>query len=114
MRRWLIAIFALHFLVNVGVFAFGQIETVSPNQSNQTVALLLDSADPAHENDLLGHAPDHGLTDTQPDLPEWLHLDVVLLTSTCDVAAPVATPLHAVAPPTLDGPQRPPRVATRA
>lgn len=114
MRRWLIAIFALHFLVNVGLFAFGQIETAAPAQPNQMVAPLLDSAEPVHENDLLEHASDHGLTDTQPELPEWLHLDVVLLASTCDMAAPVATLLHPVAPPTLDGPQRPPRIATYA
>lgn len=114
MRRWLIAIFALHFLLNVGLFAFGQIETHS-NVHGATVAeQLAVPADPAHGKDLLGHAPDHGLTDTQPELPEWLDTKLELLAATPAPIAPDATQRTCLAPPTLDGPQRPPRLTQRA
>lgn len=114
MRRWLIAIFALHFLVNVGLFAFGQIETAAPAQPAQMGDSLFALADPVHENDLLGHAHDHGLTDTQPELPEWLNLSLTPLASTAEFAAPVATLRRLVASPTLDGLQRPPRASPSA
>lgn len=114
MRRGLIAIFALHFLVNVVFFAFGKIETAKAWQPAEVAASLLEPSEPAHEDDLLGHAHDHGLTDTQPELPEWLHLNLGPFTSACDVAPPVAALRHPAASPPLEGLQRPPRASAQA
>lgn len=114
MRRWLIATFALYVLVNLGAFASGQTSTAASTEPAPWAASLPDPAGPAMESDLLGHAPDHGLTDTAPELPEWLHLSLAPLSSPCEMAMPVATLRHALAPPTLDGLQRPPRATTRA
>jgi hypothetical protein len=108
--RWLIAIFALHFLVNVGLFAFGHIDTRSSAQTVSVGDARLVLVDAAHENDLLGHAPDHGLTDTQPELPEGLQPDVVWRTAASALLAPVSTFWTHLAPPALDGLRRPPRL----
>jgi hypothetical protein len=114
MRRWLIATFALYVLVNLGVFASGQAIAAATSEPTQLTASLLESAAPALDSALLGHAPDHGLTDTSPELPEWLHLKLVPLSVPGNTAVPVATLRRPVAPPTLDGLQRPPRATTRA
>lgn len=112
MRRWFIAVFSLHFFISVGAFAFGKIDIHAPgNGQNQAVfALVGDIHDPTQEDDLLGAAPDHGLTDSQPELPEFIP----------PVSIPVAVGLPQPAPedvrrvppraPTLEGLQRPPRV----
>lgn len=112
MRRWLVAVFALHFLLSVGAFAFGQLPGAAPSQAQaQTlVAEVATAAQPAHDGTLKASPPqDHGLTDTQPDLPECL--DVLIAASSR--GEPLRTPSPPLAqdltPPVLDGPQRPPR-----
>lgn len=71
MRRWFITVFTLHFFFSVGFFAFGQIDIHAPggDHNQALVALIGDVSDPTQEDDLLGAAPDHGLTDSQPELP---------------------------------------------
>lgn len=107
MRRWLVAVFALHFLLSVGAFAFGQLPGMAPLQAQQLVAEV---AKPAQDGTLKAtHAQDHGLTDTQPDLPECL--DVLIAASSPGEHLRTPSPPLAkdLTPPVLDGPQRPPR-----
>jgi hypothetical protein len=111
MRRWFIIVFILQFVLNMAAFATGHIDIrASLGEQMRTDAVLIGNGhDSAQKDDLLGAAPDHGLTDSQPDLPEFI--------------TPVAFPTHApptgAVPadvcwvsrpsPTLEGPQRPPR-----
>jgi len=71
MRRWLIAIFAIHFFLNVGLFAIGKIDTHGADQADSaaTIAQLAGNGHPAQSDGLMGAAPDHALTDAQADLP---------------------------------------------
>lgn len=76
MRRWFIALFALHFWVLVAAFALGQgsappqaraTATAEPWVAAINVAVLAvdtETLDPA--------TPEHALADTQPELPEGL------------------------------------------
>lgn len=112
MRRWLVAVFALHFFLSVGAFAFGQFPGVpaSPAPVQGLVAEAVSAAQTAPD-DSLKPVPgaDHGLTDTQADLPECL--DATIASSSR--GEPLRTPSPPLAkdltPPVLDGPQRPPR-----
>lgn len=111
MRRWLLAIFALHFLVNLGLFAFGKIDlSVHADASQQLVAAMPDrDAHPSQDDDLLGAAPDHGLTDSQPDLPDGIQQVSVVVALGVRPEPPMQPTLHALTPPVLDGLRRPPR-----
>lgn len=111
MRRWFVIVFTLHFFFSVGAFAFGHIDIHPPGneQSRAVAAWVADVQDPSHDDDLLGAAPDHGLTDSQPDLPDIIKPVVLVLA----VGRPQPAPAGAVwvppISPTLEGPQRPPR-----
>ncbi|MDR7093494.1 hypothetical protein [Hydrogenophaga laconesensis] len=111
MRRWLVAVFALHFLLSVGAFAFGQLPADAPSQVQEhLMAEAATPGQPASDGTLkASHPQDHGLTDTQPDLPECL--DVLIAASSR--GEPLRTPspplVQDLTPPVLDGPQRPPR-----
>ena len=112
MRRWFIAVFILHFCISVGAFAFGKIDIHAPgNGQNQAVfALVGDIHDPTQEDDLLGAAPDHGLTDSQPELPEFISpVSIPVVVGPPQPAPEDICPVHPLAP-TLEGLQRPPRV----
>lgn len=110
MRRWLIATFALHFFLSIGLFAFGQIDVDIPAEhTSHAAAVHLDPAAAAHDGDLLGDAPDHGLTDAQPELPEQMQLDVVVLAPVQHLSTPTAPLIRAISPLALDGLRRPPR-----
>lgn len=130
MRRWIVAIFALHFLLSVGLLAlgpalspasgpalgnhlsFGQASGLQPTA--EPVASIL--SDPAGEpltaqaeiQRVMNLTPDHALADAQPELPELLALD----TSAFDMPQALLSPPTAFRPggpsPTLQGPQRPP------
>ena len=111
MRRWFVAVFALHFFLSVGAFAFGHTDMrVSGNEgANNLVELMNGGHSPAQDKDLLGSAPDHGLTDSQPDLPDIIKPVAVSLV--CASAQPFPPDLQWVqhVSPTLEGLQRPPR-----
>lgn len=110
MFRRLIAIFALHFFVSVGFFAFGHTQVgVATSLSTGEALTSADLAEVGHEGDLLGSAPDHGLTDSQPELPEQMQLTVLALMPGRPLPAPAAPLLRAHTHPALDGPRRPPR-----
>jgi len=111
MRRWFIAAFALHFFLSVGAFAFGHIDTHAPggNAQPNPLAEMSDWLDPTQEGDLLGTAPDHGLTDSQPDLPDILKPVSFLLAEASPQPAPAEHRWVPPLSPTLEGPQRPPR-----
>lgn len=116
MRRWFTAIFALLFVVSVGLFAFDQADAgiSTPAAHEMTQAAVPDPVDPAHEDDLLGHAPNHGLTDSQPELPELMHLDVVAITMAHVLGTPAAPLVRPITLPMLNGLKRPPRDFARA
>lgn len=111
MRRWLIAIFAIHFFLNVGLFAIGKIDTHGADQADSapTIAQLAGNGHPAQSDGLMGAAPDHALTDAQADLPEVLAVTIALASSaaaTLHPAPPLAVKLIF---PCIEGPRRPPR-----
>lgn len=111
MRRWLLAIFALHFLVNLGLFAFGEINVSGHADTSQQLVTAMPDRDayPSQDDDLLGAAPDHGLTDSQPDLPDGLQLASVAIALGVRPEPPMQPTLHELTPPVLDGLRRPPR-----
>ena len=114
MRRWFITIFTLHFFFSVGAFAFGQID-IHPTGSAQSAAMAEVAGhlpDPNQKHDLLGSAPDHGLTDSQPEMPEVIHLDVATLLASPRHPAPEDTTWVRLLSPTLEGLQRPPRAVS--
>lgn len=115
MRRWLIAVFALHFFVNVGAFAFGHTSLHMPIQGagiHSDAAAGLGTPHP-HSVDQANTMPEHGLTDAQPDLPDIIKPVVVVLDA--PMAPPAPADVHIVTPssPVLDGLQRPPRSTAR-
>lgn len=114
MRRWFITIFTLHFFFGVGAFAFGQID-FHPTGSAQS-ALMAEATghlpDTNQKHDLLGSAPDHGLTDSQPEMPEVIDLDVATLLASPRHPAPADTTWVRLLSPTLEGLQRPPRAVS--
>lgn len=108
MRRWLIAVFALHFFLSVGAFAFGHGHPAAPSQLS-AVQGLVEAATPADSPKQASPAQDHGLTDTQPDLPECLDVLMAAATRGESLRTPPPPSAKDLTPPTLDGPQRPPR-----
>jgi hypothetical protein len=112
MRRWLVAVLALHFFLSVGAFAFDKLPTpesfggAAHSLVAERVAAL---SDPAPEAGQTGQKADRGLTDIQSELPEGL--DVPIATSSRGEAlrTPPAPLARDLTPPVLDGPQRPPR-----
>ena len=111
MRRWFITVFALHFFFSVGFFASGLIDIHAPgeNDNQALVALIGDVSDPTQKDDLLGAAPDHGLTDSQPDLPEFITPQIRVSAPDLPQVAPGDWREVHLNSPTLEGPQRPPR-----
>ena len=109
MRRWLVAVFALHFLLSVGAFAFGQLPGMAPSHT-QAHSLVADAAAPAQDGTLKATlSQDHGLTDTQPDLPECLDVLIAASSRGEQLRTPSPPLAQDLTPPVLDGPQRPPR-----
>lgn len=76
MRRWFIALFALHFWVLVAAFALGQ--GSAPTQARATataepwVTVINGAAMAIDAETLDPTTPEHALADTQPELPEGL------------------------------------------
>ncbi len=115
--RWLVAVFALHFLLSVGAFAFGKVPAHAVLQvaapSLQAEAATTASADTsAPEGELTAaQLTDHGLSDTQPDLPECLDVFIAMSSRSAPLRTPSPPLAKDLTPPVLDGPQRPPRGA---
>lgn len=117
MRRWLVAVFALHFLVSVGAFAFGSHAHPAAAQAPAAQALLAEAASPASVSGQadagLGKsanaAADHGLIDDQPDLPECLDVPIRAAAHGPIGRTPPPPLAKDLTPPVLDGLQRPPR-----
>lgn len=111
MRRWLIAIFALHFFLSVGLFAIGKIDTVGAQQAENAsnTSLFAGSDHPVQSDGLMGVAPDHALTDGQADLPEVLAVSIGLMSSASTTLHPAPPPFVKLIFPTIEGPRRPPK-----
>lgn len=112
MRRWLVAVFALHFFLSVGAFAFGQLPGAPASQApvQGLVAEAVSAAQTAPD-DTLKPTPgtDHGLTDTQADLPECLDATIAASSRGEHLRTPSPPLAQDLTPPVLDGLQRPPR-----
>lgn len=112
MRRWLVAVLALHFFLSVGAFAFDKLPTPEPfaGAAHSLVAERVAAlSDPAPEAGQTSQTADRGLTDLLTDLPECL--DAPIAASGRSEALHTLPPPLArdLTPPALDGPQRPPR-----
>jgi hypothetical protein len=109
MRRWLVAVLALHLFLSVGAFAFDKLPAPEA-LAGATHSLVADRAtEPAPNASPLVQKADRGLTDLLTDFPECL--DVPIATSSGGEALRTPPPPLArdLTPPALDGPQRPPR-----
>jgi len=111
MRRWLIGIFALHFFLNVGLFAVGKIDTLGTGHatSESSAALFVGSDHPTHSEGLMGAAPDHALTDGQADLPEMLAVSIALAKNPSPAISPAPPPFVKLVLPMKERPRHPPR-----
>ncbi len=70
MRRWFIAIFALHFFLSLGTLTLGELADVAPAQPDALA--WSDDPAPAGKSSLDFGGAQHGLTDELPDLPDSL------------------------------------------
>lgn len=112
MRRWLVAVFALHFFLSVGAFAFGKLPGAAVSQAPvQGLVTEAVAAAQTAPDDTPKPAPvaEHGLTDTQADLPECLHATIGAASRGEHLRTPSPPLAQDLTPPVLDGPQRPPR-----
>lgn len=112
MRRWLVAVFALHFFLSVGACAFDKLPTpesfgsAAHNLVAERVAAL---SDPAPEAGQTGQTADRGVTDLLTDLPECLDAPIAASGRSEVLHTPPPPLARDLTPPALDGPQRPPR-----
>lgn len=112
MRPWLVAVFALHFFLSVGAFAFGQFPGVDTSQApaHSLVAHAASLDKPAPDGELTpGPSSAHGLSDLASDLPECLVVPSAAAGQRDPLRAPSPPLAQDLTPPALDGPQRPPR-----
>jgi hypothetical protein len=112
MRRWLITLFAFHFLVSVGLFAplaaeAGAVPQPVAVERAPQVAAAASPAPDAPLNTLL--LADHGVNEVQSEMPEGLPLVTVAQPTLLRSVARHAFALLALSKPVLEGPQRPPR-----
>lgn len=108
MRRWLIALFACHFLLGVVGFSIPDHIVDVPRAAE---ALVIDAADPLARSQKGLADLEHALGDELPDLPDTLQRrDAPPLSHVMSAAR---APAHIGLPPSpqLDGPFRPPRRA---
>jgi hypothetical protein len=112
MRRWLVAVLALHFFLSVGAFAFDKLPTPESfgGDAHSLVAERVAAlSDPASEAVQTGQTADRGLTDLLTDLPECLDAPIAASGRSEVLHTPPPPLARALTPPVLDGPQRPPR-----
>jgi len=113
MHRWLVAIFALHFFLNVSAFSWAH----APSQAMQS-ATWTEAAEPASVS-LEGHsAPgglpsqssgNHGLMDELPDLPDTMTRQGLVLKQPVEPGCTVARVALRKALRSPDTPLRPPQ-----
>jgi hypothetical protein len=116
MHRWLIAIFALHFVLNVSAFSLGG---AAPRDTELATANAASSPPPAVKSYGEAHAAKpaplpfaHGLMDELPDLPDTLSLLVPAFKQPVEPGRATRFRVVRRGPPMLDTPLRPPQ-ATR-
>lgn len=110
MRRWFLFLFALHFLLSVGLFAS---VIASPELTGAVAqASVADSRSPTgptQGEDRWTAAAEPHVADVQPELPEFLDQTPRALAVREPAGEPGAARLVHLTPPLLDQPQRPPR-----
>ncbi|MDR7150900.1 hypothetical protein J2W49_002863 [Hydrogenophaga palleronii] len=113
MHRWLIAFFALHFVLNVSAFSLGE---AAPQATAQATWIAASSSALAPEFCSGAHASTsaplpftHGLMDDLPDLPDTLPRLVSVLRQPVEPGRAIQYLAAHRAPPSLDTPLRPPR-----
>ena len=113
MHRWLIAIFALHFVLNVSAFSLGDASLRTTDQASWIAA---SASVPAAETCRVSQAAasdqspsTHGLLDELPDLPDTLARSVPVLRQPVEPGHTIhyVGVHHALL--LLDAPLRPPR-----
>ncbi|MBN9409484.1 MAG: hypothetical protein J0H69_10075 [Burkholderiales bacterium] len=107
MRRWLFALFTLHFCLSVGMFSFAHADVQGVlDHAHAAQAVHADAPDMLDVLAQMDEA-EHGLSDGHADIPEFIPTDAVLaLPST--VAVYRTAVLHGRASPPLAGLDRPP------
>jgi hypothetical protein len=113
MHRWLIAIFALHFVLNVSAFSLGE---ASLRTTDQATRIAASSSAPTTEacGGALAAAADqvpsaHGLLDDLPDLPDTLPRSASILRQPVEPGRAIRYLVVHHALPSLDAPMRPPK-----
>ena len=113
MHRWLIAIFALHFVLNVSAFSLGEASMRTTDQSTWNAA---SASAPAAETCRVSRAATsdqtpstHGLLDELPDLPDTLTRSVSVLRQPVEPGHNIRYLAVHHALPSLDALLRPPR-----
>jgi hypothetical protein len=106
MRRWLIALFAFHFLL--GVIGFGLPDTVTDTPVSGLASSSFDTPAPSQKGlaDL-----DHALADELPDLPDTLQQPAAPTLAHVLFPLQPRISLADLPLPVLDAPFRPPRGA---
>lgn len=112
MRRWVIAIFSLHFLASLHLFTWGHIGVKDPGPLKVASSAKDADFDPQQARYLywLDHASDHGLTDEKPELPDQMALAVSLPPAGHTLPRPHFSWLDVIPAPDVDRLRRPPRV----
>jgi hypothetical protein len=113
MHRWLIALFALHFILNVSAFSLGETALRTTAQAVWTTASpdapAVESCDGAPAV-ALDHMPcAHGLLDDLPDLPDTLPRSASVLRQPVEPGRAIRYLAVHHALPALDTPLRPPK-----
>lgn len=123
MLRWFIAVFTLHFLLSVGVSAFGKASALEPllQGPHAAASCILEDALPTLDvsvssgtddpQALAETAHEHALADDQQDLPDDLSLRVRPAHSRVALYPPLRPDDARPPSPAPDVPHKPPRTA---
>lgn len=115
MRRCLIAIFALHFVLSVSAFAFGSMHGAQVEQAGAAAVLPAEAAMAASvllaDQGGADASVQHALVDELPELPDSLPRIASAQRAPVDAGPAIAYRQRAAFPPSLDGLLRPPQQA---
>lgn len=114
MRRCFIAIFALHFLLSVSAFAFGDRAQDAVSGVSAATLLPVAQASDAPASGAVDASTHHALVDELPDLPDSLPRTRAVQKPPVDGAPFIGYRHRAAPPPSLDGLLRPPQPAALA
>jgi hypothetical protein len=112
MRRWFLFVFALHFLLSVGLLAsLISSPALSGAAAQESVADSQSPTGPTQSEDLSGTSAGQHVADVQPELPEFLDQARTALDLRPPAGGPIASRQVPLTLPPLDERRRPPRQA---